>query len=64
MNKPKAWKQHLKSLKVCNLIEDKGAFGYNAETDTYDDLMEAGIMDPTKVARLTDFQSGHIILFT
>ena len=26
--------------------------GYNAETDTYEDLMKAGIMDPTKVVRL------------
>jgi len=29
----------------------EGAFGYNAETDTYEDLMKAGIMDPTKVVR-------------
>jgi hypothetical protein len=29
------------------------AFGYNAETDTYEDLMKAGIMDPTKVVRLS-----------
>ncbi len=26
-------------------------FGYNAATDTYEDLMEAGIIDPTKVRR-------------
>jgi chaperonin GroEL len=29
----------------------EGAFGYNAATDTYEDLMKAGIMDPTKVVR-------------
>ena len=29
----------------------EGAFGYNAQTDTYEDLMKAGIMDPTKVVR-------------
>ena len=29
----------------------EGAFGCNAQTDTYEDLMEAGIMDPTKVVR-------------
>ncbi|MBD3234042.1 MAG: chaperonin GroEL [candidate division Zixibacteria bacterium] len=26
-------------------------FGYNAETDEYQDLIEAGVIDPTKVAR-------------
>lgn len=28
-----------------------GAFGYNAATDTYEDLVKAGIIDPTKVTR-------------
>ncbi|MEE8192107.1 MAG: chaperonin GroEL [Gemmatimonadales bacterium] len=27
------------------------SFGYNAQTDTYEDLMQAGVMDPTKVVR-------------
>src|SRR5262249_2989471 len=26
-------------------------FGYNALTDTYEDLVQAGVIDPTKVAR-------------
>ena len=26
-------------------------FGYNAQTDTYEDLVEAGVIDPTKVVR-------------
>jgi chaperonin GroEL len=26
-------------------------FGYNALTDTYEDLMAAGVIDPTKVTR-------------
>jgi len=26
-------------------------FGYNAQTDTYEDLVKAGVIDPTKVAR-------------
>jgi chaperonin GroEL len=30
----------------------QGAFGYNADTDTYEDLMKAGVIDPTKVVRL------------
>src|SRR5437588_726838 len=32
--------------------EGKGAFGYNAATGKYGDLLEEGILDPTKVARL------------
>jgi chaperonin GroEL len=38
---------------VIDKVKDgEGAFGYNAETNTYEDLMKAGIMDPTKVVRL------------
>jgi len=29
----------------------KGAYGYNAAKEVYEDLMEAGIIDPTKVTR-------------
>ncbi len=29
----------------------KGAFGYNAATDTYEDLVKAGVIDPAKVVR-------------
>ncbi|NVJ20577.1 MULTISPECIES: chaperonin GroEL [Myxococcus] len=31
--------------------EGKGAFGYNARTDVYEDLEKAGVIDPTKVER-------------
>jgi chaperonin GroEL len=30
----------------------KGAFGYNAATGEFEDMLEAGILDPTKVTRL------------
>jgi chaperonin GroEL len=30
----------------------KGAFGYNARTDKYEDLKAAGVIDPTKVTRV------------
>ena len=30
---------------------DNVNFGYNAQTDTYEDLVEAGVIDPTKVTR-------------
>ncbi|KAK1411052.1 hypothetical protein QVD17_37596 [Tagetes erecta] len=33
------------------LANDNPRFGYNAATDTYEDLMSAGIIDPTKVVR-------------
>jgi chaperonin GroEL len=38
---------------VLNRVRDgKGSFGYNAATGDYGDLIEAGILDPTKVTRL------------
>ena len=37
---------------VCErVLEGKGNFGYNALTDVYEDLVKAGVIDPTKVAR-------------
>ena len=37
---------------VCaKVAEGKGAFGYNALTDEYEDLVKAGVIDPTKVTR-------------
>ena len=29
----------------------KGNFGFNAANETYEDLMKAGVIDPTKVVR-------------
>jgi len=39
------------SVVVQHVMEGKGSFGFNAETGTYEDLMKAGIVDPTKVRR-------------
>ena len=37
---------------VCEKVaEAKGNLGYNALTDKYEDLVKAGVIDPTKVAR-------------
>ena len=33
-------------------MEAEGNFGFNAETGVYEDLMKAGVVDPTKVTRL------------
>ena len=37
---------------VQKVREGKGDFGYNARTDKYEDLREAGVIDPAKVARV------------
>ena len=39
------------SVVVQKVAEGKGNFGFNAETGKYEDLLEAGIIDPTKVSR-------------
>jgi chaperonin GroEL len=37
---------------VCNEVKNgKGAYGYNAYGDKYEDLIKAGVIDPTKVTR-------------
>jgi len=36
---------------VQNVRAKKGAVGYNAETGEYEDLLKAGVIDPTKVTR-------------
>ncbi len=40
------------SVVVNRVKEGSGSFGYNARTDKYEDLMAAGVLDPTKVTRL------------
>jgi chaperonin GroEL len=40
------------SVVIDKVKNGEGPFGYNAETDTYEDLMKAGVIDPTKVVRL------------
>ncbi len=39
------------SIVVQKVKDEKGAFGYNARTEQYEDLIKAGVIDPTKVAR-------------
>jgi len=40
------------SVVLQKVLNGKGAFGYNARTDRYEDLKKAGVIDPTKVARI------------
>jgi chaperonin GroEL len=39
------------SIVVAQVREGKGAYGFNAATGSYEDLIAAGVIDPTKVAR-------------
>ncbi|MBN1257881.1 MAG: chaperonin GroEL [Planctomycetes bacterium] len=39
------------SVAVAEVSERKGAVGYNAATDTYEDLVKIGVIDPAKVTR-------------
>ncbi|WP_027820317.1 chaperonin GroEL [Paraburkholderia bannensis] len=39
------------SVVIAKVLEGKGNFGYNAGTGEYGDLVEAGVVDPTKVTR-------------
>ena len=39
------------SIVVAKVRAERGAVGYNADTDVYEDLVEAGVIDPTKVVR-------------
>ncbi|MFI3304184.1 MAG: chaperonin GroEL [Rikenellaceae bacterium] len=40
------------SVVVNKVREGEGAFGYNARDDRYEDMLVAGIIDPTKVSRV------------
>jgi chaperonin GroEL len=39
------------SVVINKLVEGKGNFGFNAQTGEYGDLVQMGVLDPTKVAR-------------
>jgi chaperonin GroEL len=40
------------SVVVKAIKDGKGDYGYNAQTDKFENLLEAGVIDPTKVARI------------
>ncbi|MDR3233413.1 MAG: chaperonin GroEL [Planctomycetaceae bacterium] len=48
------------------VAEGKGNFGYNALTDVYEDVVKAGVIDPTKVTRtaLTNAASVASLMLT
>ena len=52
---------------ICEkVLESKGNSGYNAATDVFEDLVKAGIIDPTKVTRtaLQNASSVAVLLLT
>ncbi|MBL0701039.1 MAG: chaperonin GroEL [Desulfosarcina sp.] len=48
------------SVVIDKVKSNEGAFGYNAATDTYEDLIEAGVIDPTKVVRFALQNAGSV----
>lgn len=40
------------NIVVNKVAQGKGSFGYNANKDKYEDLVEAGVIDPVKVTRI------------
>ncbi|UCD53135.1 MAG: chaperonin GroEL, partial [Phycisphaerales bacterium] len=40
------------NLVVSKVTEGNDGFGYNADNDTYEDLFQAGVIDPAKVTRI------------
>ena len=40
------------SVVVQELKSKRGAYGFNAQTEQYEDLIESGVIDPTKVVRI------------
>lgn len=43
---------HEGSIVVQEVKDHDGAYGFNAETEKFEDLMKAGVIDPTKVSRI------------
>ena len=40
------------SVVISKILSKTGDFGYNAKTDKYENMLKAGIIDPTKVTRI------------
>ncbi len=48
------------SLVVQQVLKSKSGMGYNVATDTYEDLIKAGVVDPTKVTRTALQNAGSV----
>lgn len=43
--------KHSPDIVIANVLDGSGSFGFNARTETFGDLIEDGVLDPTKVTR-------------
>ena len=48
------------SVVIDKVKGSEGSFGYNADSNTYEDLIEAGVIDPTKVVRFALQNAGSV----
>ncbi|MGD9083184.1 MAG: chaperonin GroEL [Desulfobacterales bacterium] len=48
------------SVVIDKVKNGEGAFGFNAETNVYEDLIKAGVIDPTKVVRYALQNAGSV----
>jgi len=48
------------SVVIDKVKNNQGSFGYNAETNKYEDLIAAGVIDPTKVVRFALQNAGSV----
>ncbi len=48
------------SVVIDKVKNSEDAMGYNADTNTYEDLMSAGVIDPTKVVRFALQNAGSV----
>lgn len=51
---------HEGSIVLQEVLNNKGAYGFNARTGVYEDLKDAGVIDPTKVTRVAIENAGSI----
>ncbi|NBC24000.1 MAG: chaperonin GroEL [Bacteroidetes bacterium] len=48
------------SIVLQEVLKNTGSYGFNARTGVYEDLKEAGVIDPTKVTRIALENAGSI----
>ncbi len=48
------------SVKVLDVLKEKGSVGYNAANDTMEDLVKAGVIDPAKVTKTALLNAASI----
>ena len=48
------------SVVIDKVKNESGSFGYNADTNKYEDLIQAGVIDPTKVVRFALQNAGSV----